>query len=293
MLTSPNHTHQRFRACDSVSLYSVQKSLRVFLCQAFLHGDISSFVKISYQKVQRQVMHTSERCTSCSWYSRVPIIYTRIQQRSLCFQSHEHAFCGVSLDPFAVSLPLSIMLSPRCFCSWIVKEQVITVITCHYKYCHLLLQFLFWTVNLNCPRGSSLPPRPNLSQSQLQISPVILIMRFSTSALLVALPLASGFPFSSLFKRADLSSTTQNDIVNNAPCKPLTIIFARGTNSAGNVGESTGPPFFKAVAAAIGADNLAVQGVTYSANIFGMYTLSLPTLNKFRYANHCQQTNTD
>ncbi|EPE30730.1 alpha/beta-Hydrolase [Glarea lozoyensis ATCC 20868] len=86
--------------------------------------------------------------------------------------------------------------------------------------------------------------------------------------LLILLPLATAFPLS-LFKRADLTLTTQNDLLNGTPCKPLTVIFARGTTSPGNVGESTGPPFFQEIAKLVGAANLAVQGVTYPASIFG------------------------
>lgn len=50
----------------------------------------------------------------------------------------------------------------------------------------------------------------------------------------------------------------------------MTVIFARGTTETGNVGTVTGPPFFASLATAIGgADNLAVQGVDYSADIPG------------------------
>lgn len=52
-------------------------------------------------------------------------------------------------------------------------------------------------------------------------------------------------------------------------CKPVTIIFARGTTESGNVGTLVGPPFFKAVAEKVGADNLAVQGVDYPADVDG------------------------
>ncbi|KAE8442763.1 hypothetical protein EG329_002851 [Mollisiaceae sp. DMI_Dod_QoI] len=67
----------------------------------------------------------------------------------------------------------------------------------------------------------------------------------------------------------DLTSTTQNDVVNGAPCRELTVIFARGTDSAGNVGSSTGPPFFQAIGALIGTNNIAVQGLDYPASIIG------------------------
>ncbi|KAF2112306.1 cutinase [Lophiotrema nucula] len=61
---------------------------------------------------------------------------------------------------------------------------------------------------------------------------------------------------------------TQND-VNNGVCKPMTILFARGTTEQGNMGTLTGPPFVQAVGAAMGADNVAVQGIDYPADIPG------------------------
>ncbi|KAH7308345.1 putative cutinase [Rhexocercosporidium sp. MPI-PUGE-AT-0058] len=90
-------------------------------------------------------------------------------------------------------------------------------------------------------------------------------------ALLTLLPFASSSPLDlSLVKRAtDLTLTSQNDLTNGTPCKALTIIFARGTVSPGNVGENVGPPFFQAVANITGITNLAAQGVNYSADIFG------------------------
>ncbi|KAF2793091.1 carbohydrate esterase family 5 protein, partial [Melanomma pulvis-pyrius CBS 109.77] len=61
---------------------------------------------------------------------------------------------------------------------------------------------------------------------------------------------------------------TQNDIKNGV-CKPMTILFARGTTEGGNVGTLAGPPFFQAVGAAMGAANVAVQGIDYPADIPG------------------------
>jgi cutinase len=54
------------------------------------------------------------------------------------------------------------------------------------------------------------------------------------------------------------TSSTQNDILSSTPCKVVTVIFARGTTEAGNVGSVAGPPFFSALATKIGASNLAV-----------------------------------
>lgn len=77
----------------------------------------------------------------------------------------------------------------------------------------------------------------------------------------------NGRPFSFLQSRA-LGDMTQND-VKNGECKPTTILFARGTTEQGNMGTLTGPPFVQAVGQAVGADNVAVQGIDYPADIPG------------------------
>jgi hypothetical protein len=60
---------------------------------------------------------------------------------------------------------------------------------------------------------------------------------------------------------------TANDL--SGPCKPVTVIFARGTTEPGNVGLLAGPPFFSALNTRLGASNVAVQGVDYAASIPG------------------------
>lgn len=76
---------------------------------------------------------------------------------------------------------------------------------------------------------------------------------------------ALGAERASLNKRDDWSDT-RNEL---SECKPITVIYARGTIELGNVGSITGPPFFNALDDLIGADNVAVQGVDYPANILG------------------------
>ena len=66
-------------------------------------------------------------------------------------------------------------------------------------------------------------------------------------------------------KRSNLSDT-RNEL---QECKPVTVIFARGTTEPGNVGSRVGPPFFNALEVAIGNENMAVQGVDYPAAILG------------------------
>ncbi|MCJ1448480.1 MAG: hypothetical protein MMC23_008997 [Stictis urceolatum] len=85
--------------------------------------------------------------------------------------------------------------------------------------------------------------------------------------LFLSLSLASALP--NLRARQLGTSTTENDLTNGSPCKAVTVIFARGTTEAGNVGSLAGPPFFQALANDIGASNLAVQGVDYPASIAG------------------------
>ena len=70
---------------------------------------------------------------------------------------------------------------------------------------------------------------------------------------------------SDVSKRQSLS-TTRNEL---GLCRPVTVIFARGTIELGNVGNLAGPPFFNALDLALGAENVGVQGVPYPASIIG------------------------
>jgi hypothetical protein len=65
------------------------------------------------------------------------------------------------------------------------------------------------------------------------------------------------------------TNPTRNDIVNGI-CKPVTLLFARGTTEDPNLGNVVGPPFVLALETVFGANNLAVQGVNnYPADIPG------------------------
>ena len=71
---------------------------------------------------------------------------------------------------------------------------------------------------------------------------------------------------SELSKRQFDYDITRNEL---GECKPVTVIFARGTVELGNVGSITGPPFFNALDVLLGPQNVAVQGVDYPATILG------------------------
>ena len=65
-------------------------------------------------------------------------------------------------------------------------------------------------------------------------------------------------------KRQYAGQDTENQLLDGTPCRAITILFARGTTESGNVGTLAGPPFFQAVSNAVGAGNVAVQGVSAS-----------------------------
>ncbi|KAH7357524.1 cutinase-domain-containing protein [Pyrenochaeta sp. MPI-SDFR-AT-0127] len=68
------------------------------------------------------------------------------------------------------------------------------------------------------------------------------------------------------------NGNTYNQLTDGTACREITLIYARGTTQDGNVGAATdeGPTFFNALASRLGGTSrLAIQGVTYSANIFG------------------------
>ena len=102
----------------------------------------------------------------------------------------------------------------------------------------------------------------------------------STAALLVASVQTAPLPTRDVDTRgfetmgalsAEMSKRQSFSVVENqlGECKPVTVIFARGTIELGNVGSLAGPPFFNALDAAIGAQNVGVQGVPYPASIWG------------------------
>lgn len=76
----------------------------------------------------------------------------------------------------------------------------------------------------------------------------------------------------SAVSKRQFSGDTYNQLTDGTACRPVTVIYARGTTQEGNVGssDSEGPTFFNALASRLGgASRLAIQGVTYPANVFG------------------------
>lgn len=57
-----------------------------------------------------------------------------------------------------------------------------------------------------------------------------------------------------------LKGVVRNDIIDGV-CKPVTLLFARGTGEGGNIGQVVGPPFALALEKEFGKGNVAVQGV--------------------------------
>ncbi|CAN8103429.1 unnamed protein product [Discula destructiva] len=92
----------------------------------------------------------------------------------------------------------------------------------------------------------------------------------STSLLLALVGAALSSPLANTARQAadDFSGDVQNGLVDGG-CADTMVIFARGTTEQGNVGALTGPPFFEALSAQVGAGNLLVQGVEYPADVAG------------------------
>jgi cutinase len=68
------------------------------------------------------------------------------------------------------------------------------------------------------------------------------------------------------------SGDTYNQLTDGTACRAVTVIYARGTTQEGNVGsaDSEGPTFFNALASRLGGTSrLAIQGVTYPADVLG------------------------
>ena len=91
------------------------------------------------------------------------------------------------------------------------------------------------------------------------------LLAIQTSA--VALPQFSGFPGFPIGGGGGTGggSSTANDVTNDAPCQPVTVIFARGTGEPGNIGAVIGPPLLSALKSKLN-NAVAYQGVPYAAS---------------------------
>jgi cutinase len=79
-------------------------------------------------------------------------------------------------------------------------------------------------------------------------------------------------PTEPVLTKRQYGGDTYNQLTDGTACRAVTVIYARGTTQSGNVGESNseGPTFFNALSGLLGGTSrLAIQGVTYPANIFG------------------------
>lgn len=110
-----------------------------------------------------------------------------------------------------------------------------------------------------------------LTFSLLAITSLSAPTAFPITKLVDFLDSTLGSYVNSLGKR-QYSGNAYNQLTDGTACRPISVIYARGTSQAGNVGEATaiGPVLFNSIATRVGGvDKLAVQGVNYSADIIG------------------------
>lgn len=92
---------------------------------------------------------------------------------------------------------------------------------------------------------------------------------FLTLGVVVSSPLGD-FEERSLVRR-NYSTGYADQLTDGTACRSVTVLYARGTGQQGNIGVSTdvGPMFLDDLAAIVGTNNLAAQGVNYSASVDG------------------------
>ncbi|CAI6333662.1 unnamed protein product [Periconia digitata] len=89
------------------------------------------------------------------------------------------------------------------------------------------------------------------------------------AALAVTASLTSAAP---TVEKRQYTGSTYNQLTDGSACRPISVIYARGTSQQGNVGDSqaVGPLFFNQIASRVGGTSqIAIQGVTYPANVAG------------------------
>ncbi|KAF3760528.1 family 5 carbohydrate esterase [Cryphonectria parasitica EP155] len=79
--------------------------------------------------------------------------------------------------------------------------------------------------------------------------------------------------------RRNYTDLYADQLVDGTACRDVTVIYARGTDQEGNIGEPTdvGPEFLDDLGVYVGINNLAAQGVNYSADVTGFEEGGDPT----------------
>lgn len=100
-------------------------------------------------------------------------------------------------------------------------------------------------------------------------------MKFSTTSISVCL-LGMGFAVAAPFEdrslvRRNYTEEYADQLTDGTACRDVTVIYARGTDQQGNIGEPTdvGPEFLNDLGVYVGINDLAVAGVNYSASVEG------------------------
>jgi len=89
-------------------------------------------------------------------------------------------------------------------------------------------------------------------------------MKTSTLTPFLFLTLATSSPLLSPRQRGSLIGTTATEFTSFG-CRPIIMLFARGSTEPGNMGTICGPPTANGVKAAFGSDAVAVEGIEYGA----------------------------
>ncbi|CAN8105410.1 unnamed protein product [Discula destructiva] len=101
------------------------------------------------------------------------------------------------------------------------------------------------------------------------------LLAFMTSLVAVlaapVVPVVPTIQTGSHLARRNYTTDTSSQLTDGTECRDVTVIYARGTWEDGNVGatDEPGVETFNNLAAIVGEDNLALQGVDYPANAVG------------------------
>lgn len=101
------------------------------------------------------------------------------------------------------------------------------------------------------------------------LSPLAALSKVLAACVLAAPAAPAGEP--SLLARRNYTTSTSNQLTDGTACRAVTVVYARGTWEAGNVGapDEPGVATFNDLAALLGEDHVALQGVDYPANMIG------------------------